>query len=61
MLVKKVSCLYNLSLTFFFFFFCITTEEILMYMKQINGGDRILSSTLIKMSLYSLHLKITLM
>lgn len=29
-----------------------------MYMKQINGGDRILSSTLIKMSLYSLHLKI---
>lgn len=45
MLVKQVSCLYNLSL-----FFCITTEEILMYMKQINGGDRILSSTLIKMS-----------
>jgi len=29
-----------------------------MYMKQINGGDRILSSTLIKMSLYSLYLKI---
>lgn len=54
MLVEKVSCLYNLS---FFFFFCITTEEILMYMKQINGGDGILSSTLIKMSLYSFHLK----